>query len=84
MALFPSYGAAGVLSDYSWNVVDFPCFEDIRDHFVQSVMFLHWLLCICILFPPRSSFPFLSFSLASEPCPSAVGDLLSDLKLFLV
>ena len=60
LALFPSYGAAGVLSDYSWNVVDFPCFEDSRDHFVQSLMFLRRLLCICILFSPKILFPFFS------------------------
>lgn len=60
LASFPSYGAAGFLSDYSWNVVDFPHFEDSRDHFAQSVMFLHWLLCICILFSPKILFPFFS------------------------
>ena len=50
LASFPCYWAAGLPSDCSWNVVDFPHFEESRDHFVEPVMDLCWLLCICIVF----------------------------------
>lgn len=69
LALFPSYGAAGVLSWLFLECCWLSLFEDIRDHFVQSVMFLHWLLCILLFCFPQD--PLSTFSLLSLPLSHA-------------